>query len=81
MQWALSYESERNRNLIFVIGPVFYTSPTERQLRVALCSYTHSRENAAWTRDLIQLLPALPVMSYAIFTRYVIMVHNILSAA
>ena len=79
MQWALSYESERNRNLIFVIGPVFYTSPTERQLRVALCSYTHSRENAAWTRDLIQLLPALPVMSYAIFTRYVIMVHNILT--
>ena len=22
MQWALSYESERNRNLIFLIGPV-----------------------------------------------------------
>ncbi|MBQ8074640.1 MAG: helix-turn-helix domain-containing protein [Oscillospiraceae bacterium] len=79
MQWALSYESERNRSLIFVIGPVFYAAPTERQLRVALSPYTHSRENAAWAAELIHLLPALPVMSYAIFTRYVMMVHNTLT--
>ena len=79
MQWALSYDSERNRSLIFVIGPVFYAAPTERQLRVALSPYTHSRENAAWAAELIHLLPALPVMSYAIFTRYVMMVHNTLT--
>lgn len=79
MQWALSYETERNRRLIFVIGPVFYTAPTERQLRLALRPYTHSRENAAWAADLFRLLPELPVMSYAIFTRYAIMVHNTLT--
>ena len=79
MQWALSYEAERNRRLIFVIGPVFYSAPTERQLRVGLSSYTHNRENALWATALFQLLPELPVMSYAIFTRYVMMVHNTLT--
>ena len=79
MQWALSYESERSRRLLFVIGPVFYTAPTERQLRLALRPYTHSRENAAWSVELFRLLPELPVMSYAIFTRYVLMVHNTLT--
>ena len=79
MQWALSYESERNRDLVFAIGPVFYAAPLERHIRVGLRSYTHSRENAAWTAELIRLLPQLPVMSYAIFTRYVLMVHNTLT--
>lgn len=79
MQWALSYEPERNRNLLFVIGPVFYSAPVERQLRVALRPYMNSRENAAWAAKLYQLLPELPVMSYAIFTRYVMMVHNTLT--
>ena len=79
MQWALSYESERNRSLIFAIGPVFYTLPTDRQLRAALSPYSHSLENAAWASALFRLLPNLPVMSYAIFTRYTIMVHNTLT--
>ena len=39
----------------------------------------HSRENAAVVTALIHLLPQLPVMSYAIFTRYVMMVHNTLT--
>ena len=79
MQWALSYESERSRSLLFVIGPVFYTAPTERQLRPALRPYTHSRENAAWSVELFRHLPELPVMSYPIFTRYVLLVHNTLT--
>ena len=79
MQWALSYESERSRRLLFVIGPVFYTAPTERQLRPALRPYTGSRENAAWSVELFRHLPELPVMSYAIFTRYVLLVHNTLT--
>ena len=79
MQWALSYESERRRELVFAIGPVFYAAPTERQLRTALSPYTGSLENAAWAAGLIRLLPELPVLSYAIFTRYAIMVHNTLT--
>lgn len=79
MQWALSYESERNRGLVFAIGPVFYARPTERQLRAALRPCMNSRENAAWATELLRLLPELPVMSYAIFTRYTMMVHNTLT--
>ena len=79
MQWALSYESARERKLLFVVGPVFYSEPQERHLRTGLRPYMHSRENAAVVTALIRLLPQLPVMSYAIFTRYVMMVHNTLT--
>ena len=79
MQWALSYESERKRKLLFVIGPVFYAEPTERQLRTGLRPYMHRREYAAAAAELTGLLPQLPVMSYAIFTRYVMLVHNTLT--
>lgn len=79
MQWALTYESERSRRLVFVLGPVFYTAPTERQLRAALRPYISSRENAAWASAFVRTLSELPVMSYAIFTRYTMMVHNTLT--
>lgn len=79
MQWALSYESERNRELIFVLGPVFFSTPLEWHLRAGLSPYMDRRENARWASALIQLLPELPVMSYAVFTRYVMMVHNTLT--
>ena len=79
MQWALSYETERNRGLVFAIGPVFYSRPSERQLRAALRPYMNSRENAVWSAELFRLLPELPVMSYVIFTRYTLMVHNTLT--
>ena len=71
MQWALSYETARERKLLFVVGPVFYAEPQERHLRTG--------QNAAVVTELIRLLPQLPVMSYAIFTRYVMMVHNTLT--
>lgn len=79
MQWALSYEVERNRSLFYVIGPVFYTAPTEQQLRAALRPYTHSLEIALLATELYRLLPELPVMSYAVFIRYVMMVYNTLT--
>ena len=79
MQWALSYESERDRRLLFVIGPVFYTRPFERHLRAGLRAYTDTQKNAAWVSALIRLLPVLPVMSYAVFIRYVVLVHNMLT--
>ncbi len=79
MQWALSYESERDRRLIYAVGPVFYSQPTEYQVRTGLRPFTLSRENAVWAAELIRLLPVLPVMSYAIFSRYVMMVHNALT--
>ena len=76
MQWALSYETERNRELIFVIGPVFYSRPDEKEIRRALESVQGKN---AWKEDLCASLPLLPVAAYPIFTRYVILIHNTLS--
>lgn len=78
MQWALSYESERNRDLLFVIGPVFYTRPDEKQLRRAMSPYLSAGQND-WAGELFLDLPGMPVISYAIFIRYVLMVHNTLT--
>lgn len=40
MQWAVSLESARKENLLFITGPVFYHTPAERQLRTAMRPYT-----------------------------------------
>jgi len=79
MQWALTYESERNRNLIFVIGPTFYTPPDEQQIRSALIPYIKNPVRSAWADSLCSLLNDLPVMSYAIFIRYALIIHNTLT--
>ena len=79
MQWALTYEAGRDRALVFAVGPVFYTQPDEVQLRTGLRPFTHILENARWASELIRLLQELPVMSFAIFSRYVMLVHNILT--
>ena len=78
MQWAVTFETARKDNLFFVIGPVFYTPPTEAQLREALRPYRDSLENGSWAVGLIRRSSEMPVMPYAIFTRYAVMVHNTL---
>lgn len=80
MQWAITLETERNRDLIFVVGPVFYQEPFENEIREGLRHYTHNAENALWASQLIAHLPNLPIMSYSIFTRYAMMVHNTLNS-
>ena len=79
MQWAVTYETERRRSLIFVVGPVFYAVPSERQLRPSLRPFTDSLEGGRWSSELIAALPRLPVIPYVVFTRYAIMVHNTLT--
>ena len=79
MQWAVTFEKERQQDILFVIGPVFYQPPVERELRWGLRPYTHDRENAAWASTLLGRLDKLTVMPYSVFTRYVMMVHNTLN--
>ncbi|MBQ1377509.1 MAG: helix-turn-helix transcriptional regulator [Lachnospiraceae bacterium] len=79
MQWALTYESERNRGLLFLIGPVFYDTPSTEHLREALRPFIRSGSDIARAQDLLKLVPGLPVLSYAIFSRYATMVHNSLT--
>lgn len=79
MQWAVTFETERKRSLLFVVGPVFYAAPSERQLRASLRTFTDTLDGARWGSELIASLPRLPVIPYAIFSRYVVMVHNTLT--
>ena len=79
MQWAVTLEKERGGQLLLVIGPVFYAPPTERQIREGLRADTKSRELAIWVSELCRRLDELPVMSYAVFTRYVLLIHNTLN--
>ena len=79
MHWAVSFEYERENSLVFVMGPVFYHPPAEAQLREALRPYRDSLEDARWGSALIEALPNLPVIPHAIFARYVIMTHNMLT--
>ena len=79
MQWALSYEPDRNGSLYFLIGPVFYDTPRPERLRRALQPYVDSQEGADWVAALTAMVPRLPVMTYAIFSRYVLMIHNTLT--
>ena len=79
MQWAVTFETARKDNLFFVIGPVFYAPPTEAQLREALRPYRDNIENGSWAVELIRRSSEMPVMPYAIFTRYAVMVHNTLT--
>ncbi|MBQ5959303.1 MAG: helix-turn-helix transcriptional regulator [Firmicutes bacterium] len=79
MQWALTYESERNRRLLFLIGPIFYDTPQTGRLKGSLQAYIHSGQDLAWAQDFLKTVPGLPVLSYAIFSRYVTMIHNSLT--
>ena len=79
MQWALSYESERNRNLIFFIGPVFYTPVDKQQIRNSLIPFIKKPVDSKWVDSLCQILTQIPVISYAIFTRYILLIHNTLT--
>lgn len=79
MQWALSYEPDRNGALYFVVGPVFYDTPRPDRLRRTLQPYIQDRKSADWAAALTATLPRLPVMTYPIFSRYVLMIHNTLT--
>lgn len=76
LQWAVILNSARIRDKVIIIGPVFYSAPVESQLRAALRPYIEQTKTTTFSSELISLSSRLPVMSYAIFSRYVILVHN-----
>ncbi len=79
MQWGVTFERERGRELMFVIGPVFYARPVESRLREGMIGHIKTREQALWASGLYRHIDELPVMSYAVFSRYVLLIHNALN--
>lgn len=74
MQWGVTLEEERKTSLIFVIGPVFYAPPDLKKLHTLPYA-----ADTSWIPEVAGLGNGLPVMSHAVFSRYLLMVHNILT--
>ena len=79
MQWALTMEADRNLRLLFVIGPVFYSTPQTEEIKNALQPYLMDFQSASWAENILSCLSDLPVLSFDVFSRYVLMVHNTLT--
>ena len=79
MQWALTMEADRNLRLLFVIGPVFYSTPQTEEIKNALQPYLIDFQSASWAENILSCLSDLPVLSFDVFSRYVLMVHNTLT--
>ena len=71
---GVTLEEERKTSLIFVIGPVFYAPPDLKKLHTLPYA-----ADASWIPEVAGLGNGLPVMSHAVFSRYLLMVHNILT--
>ena len=79
IQWAVTLEKERRDSVVFVLGPVANMPLDGKSIRSALIVSHPSGNDISWIESLCAFVPALPVMSYAVFTRYVMMVHNVLT--
>lgn len=79
MQWAIAFEPEREHKLLFVMGPVFFSTPIKSQIRAVLHPSLSGPEDAVWEKTFIEQLSGMPVIPFAIFIRYVTMVHNVLT--
>ena len=78
MQWAVTLEKERKKNVVFVLGPVWNTPADGKRIHAMLTDGA-SLKDLKWIEALCAVIPALPVMSYAVFGRYVMLVHNVLT--
>ncbi len=79
MQWAVTLEAQRDRELIYLIGPVFYSSPDEKHVLSTLLSRDSGLTGIEWIQELYNVLAEIPILPYAVFSRYVLMVHNTLT--
>ena len=79
IQWAVTLEKERKNSVVFVLGPVVNMPIDGKSIRSALIGSHHAMNDTSWIEPLCALIPALPVMSYAVFGRYVMLMHNVLT--
>lgn len=79
MQWSVTYDNTRNFDLIFVMGPVFYSVPDKNQIRKALQANYETACDPEWTNQFLSRLSAYPVMPYSVFSRYTALAYNALT--
>ncbi len=76
MQWAAIKHQHRVNPLIILIGPVFYSAPDSKALYNAVYDMNDSVKKGSYVKDFMEIAKHLPVISHAIFCRYIVMTHN-----
>lgn len=79
LRWAVVLEAERDRELLFVAGPVAYTQMDKKQVRDSLYGPGAEFKSFGWVDGFLEVLERIPVMAHAVFSRYVVMIHNTLT--
>ena len=74
--WAVTFERERGNALMVAVGPVFYERQDERKIRSELDRLPGTETLSAWKNAFLSRIGDVPVMSFPVFARYVILIHN-----
>ena len=82
MQWAAAFEPNEKglTRHIYLLGPVFYRDLSIREVREGLELYANAGADLKWRSELINVIGSIPVLSFAIFSRYAILLHNLLNS-
>lgn len=82
MQWAAAFEPNEKgvTRHIYLIGPVFYRDISMREIHEGLELYANAGADLKWRSELIRVIGEAPVLSFAIFSRYAILLHNLLNS-
>ena len=78
--WGAAFEKREGRLVrACVLGPVFFSDTSVRQIKDGLASYQGSEVSIAWKSRFIQSLAQVPVSQHIVFSRYILMLHYCLT--
>ncbi len=78
--WGAAFEKREGRLVrACVLGLVFFSDTSVRQIKDGLASYQGSEVSIAWKSRFIQSLAQIPVSQHIVFSRYILMLHYCLT--
>ena len=79
MQWAGVFNRARGNDTVIRAGPIFYKKPDEKAVYSAIYDMPGKTKKGRQITAFMNVVGNLPVISYAIFSRYTAMLHNTLN--
>lgn len=74
--WGAAFVQENGRmKYAYVLGPVFFSDVSMRQVENGFAAYNSLELSVAWKMHFIEALQAVPVSHNILFTRYLLMLH------
>lgn len=74
--WAAAFEKENGQlKRAFVLGPVFYTEISLRQIEQSYAAYGNVEVSIAWKSQLLKAMQHVPTVPNMIVSRYALMLH------